>query len=67
MKTLKQLNFARRVLADRLMEEGLSHDQHTWLMGALHAIAWAADGPDSQTMDRLMSGEPISKPPCPTN
>ncbi len=60
MKTANQIEHARRVLQDKLQISGLSDAQRTLLGGMLNALVWVADGPNSSTIDRLLSGEEVA-------
>jgi hypothetical protein len=57
MKTKQQIDDARQVLSERLQAPGLNDIQTALISGMLNALVWAADGPDSSTIDRLLSGE----------
>lgn len=60
MKSKYQVNKAREKIIERLMTPGLSDVQKSLLTGALNALVWAADGPSSSTMERLLSNEPLA-------
>lgn len=66
MKTEQQINDARKILCDILQTPGLSGSQRTLFAGMLNALAWAADGHNASTMDRLLAGEPIAAGKDPT-
>lgn len=63
MKTAEQIDEARSVLCGHIANCELSLIQKSLLTGMFNALVWAADGRDSSTMDRLLSGEPIVTPP----
>lgn len=60
MKTLDQINHARKVVREKALTPGLSKDQTTLLAGMLNALVWVADGPAASTMERLLAGEPLA-------
>lgn len=66
MKTEQQINAARSRLCVRLQTPGLNDVQKSLVMGMLNALIWAADGAHSETMDRMLSDEPIAPGKDPT-
>lgn len=59
MKTAKEIEDARAKLRERVLTPGLSAAQTAMLTGMLNALVWAADGPNSSTMERVLSDEPM--------
>lgn len=66
MKTEQQINAARSRLCVRLQTPGLNDVQKSLVMGMLNALIWAADGAHSETMDRMLSDEPMAPGKDPT-
>lgn len=60
MKTIEGVNKARGIIGSKLETPGLSDSQRTLLAGMLNALVWVAEGVNSTTVDRLLSGEPIA-------
>ena len=62
MKTLDQINEARKKIGDKLIKNRATLDmqQFALLCGMLNALVWAADGPDCSTVDRILADEPMA-------
>lgn len=60
MKTARQIDDARSTLAMRFLTPGLSESQLALLAGMLNALVWVADGANAETMERILSGEPLA-------
>lgn len=61
MKSSKQIQEARKILRERVLEPGLSKEQLALLVGMLNAMVWVMDGKDSTTMKRVLDSEPFFK------
>ena len=62
MKTLKQVNAARKKVTSRLLTPGLTPDQLTILAGMLNALAWVAEVGDRSAIEKLLSAETFANP-----
>ncbi len=60
MKTEQEINDARERLRKRILTPGLNDCQKALVTGMLNALVWAADGPNANTMDRMLSDEPLA-------
>ena len=62
MKTLEQINEARKKIGDKILKnkKSFSDRQNVLLIGMLNALVWAADGPDCSTLDRILADEPMA-------
>ena len=60
MKTREQLEVARLRLRERCLEPGLTDVQTALVMGMMNAVLWALDATHSDTMDRMLSDEPLA-------
>lgn len=62
MKTIEEVNKARTILCDRTLADAkkLTKEQLALLAGMLNALVWVADGPNSNTMESILAGEPFA-------
>lgn len=60
MKTPEQVDKARRRLRERIRTPGLNSEQKALIVGMLNAIILVAEGQDGETMERMLSDEPIA-------
>lgn len=60
MKTLKQVNAARKAVNNAAMTPDLSDVQLALFMGMSNALVWTADAQGMSTLQRLIDGEPIA-------
>lgn len=60
MKTAAEIEDARVILRQLILNPGLSPAQAGLLCGMLNALVWVADGPAGSTMDRVLAGEPLA-------
>jgi hypothetical protein len=59
MKTAKEIDRARGILAKRALTVGLTDIQKSLICGMINAIVWVADGEHASTMERMLSDEPM--------
>ena len=60
MKTPEQILEARECVSIRLAIPALSMEQRCLLAGMSTALNWMMDSPNGDTLDRLLSGEPVA-------
>ena len=57
MKSLEKVNEAREIIADHMLKrKDLTQTQKSILMGMLNALVWVADGPNTETLERIIQG-----------
>lgn len=66
MKKPHQVNNARQKIIQRIKTPGLNDLQKALLAGVLNTLVWVADGQASETIERLLSDEPMAPGKDPT-
>lgn len=59
MKNAAALTRAKKRLALRILTPNLSNEQKALICGMVNALDWVLGGPNSTTMERMLTDEPM--------
>lgn len=60
MKTFHTIKLAWQKLQERIQTPGLTDVQKALVCGMMNALVWVADCPNADTMERMLSDEPLA-------